>query len=212
MHISFTPALGETVQVPVDPRPHTTTVDLHFSAALSARDYDDLSKDNVKMQVWSDIPVGGRHAGEWGELDFEVPKRSVHPPPSFSLLTAHHNKHHDEVQRNTLSLKFSISLEGQHARFSFTYRLLYPSGEIKWLGEFGNNGTLVLNKTTSRLVLGEGWSLKNDASSWNTRGRLVEDLEVARVAHFSDYTAWAVSEDRLVIHFLMAASIYLNIP
>jgi hypothetical protein len=209
MPITFTPALGETVHVSV-PDTGTTTVQLYFTAVLSPWDLDEFSRNGIKVQVWSDIPAAGRSAGEWGELDFTgnnpITDDGDPKDTKFSLLPVGHNGD-EEDQKNTLSLEFSVPLTGPW-RFSFTYRLVYPSGEIRWLGQFGENGALVLERAASQLVLGEGWSPQatSGAYLWNTRGRTVEDFEVASLVNPSEYVVWALGKDRLVI--LLSVLVY----
>ncbi|KAJ7139785.1 hypothetical protein C8R44DRAFT_975527 [Mycena epipterygia] len=186
MRIAFSPALGETVHVSVGARKPATQ--LHFTASLSSpADYDQLASGLVKLQVWSDIPANGRGTGDWGEAEFKpVPATDE---AGFSLLVDERN----EI-KTSLTLDFSVSSSGQ--RFSFTYRMVYPSGEIKWLGHYGHNGTLVLDRTDSDPVfLGDGWvPADNESYRRDSDGRAVQDFEVAKLPHPANYTAYSVDE------------------
>ncbi|KAJ7899980.1 hypothetical protein B0H14DRAFT_1543185 [Mycena olivaceomarginata] len=76
-------------------------------------------------------------------------------------------------------------------------------GEVKWLGHYGQNGALLLNWTDSDpVIMTKNWvpTPENDSYRWNSDGRAVEDVEVARLAHPSDYTAYAVGENSFLDH------------
>ncbi|KAJ4499040.1 hypothetical protein C8R41DRAFT_81805 [Lentinula lateritia] len=70
MVISFIPAIDEVAHVAI-PEWHATdsTVELRFSAVLGDEDFQQFKKNGMKVQVWSNIPLGRRNEGEWGEID-----------------------------------------------------------------------------------------------------------------------------------------------
>ncbi|KAJ7770787.1 hypothetical protein DFH07DRAFT_254664 [Mycena maculata] len=186
MRIAFSPALGETIHVSVT-RTGKSTTELHFTATLSAAaDYEQIASGRVKLQAWSDIPASGRSSGDWGDAEFKPVLQNEH---GFSLLSVHEQ---NQI-RTSLILDFTVPTSGH--RFSFTYRLVYPTGEIKWLGAYGHNGTLVLSRTHSEpVILGQGWvadSVEHHSHHRDSEGSAVQDLEVARLAHHEDYTAWS---------------------
>ncbi|KAJ7666458.1 hypothetical protein B0H17DRAFT_265530 [Mycena rosella] len=159
----------------------------------SLADYEQIASGRAKLQVWSDIPASGRSSGDWGEADFTAPAHSNSPSENaFSLLL---DKQRDEIG-TSLTLDFWVPLFAE--RFSFTYRMVYPTGEIKWLGHYGHNGTLVLDRTDSDpVLLSGGWLMAEDGSSrrdW-VNGRAVYDLEVAQLSRPADYTAYDVPEN-----------------
>ncbi|KAJ7785961.1 hypothetical protein B0H16DRAFT_11799 [Mycena metata] len=198
MDIEFTPPLGETVHCHVSSsqtRKQSSSVRLHFTATLSNQ------IASGRLQVWSDIPGNGRHSGEWGETDFRLaPPLPVNKDvAAFSLLPDHDS---DATGRN-ITLTADFVLPTSHGRhFSFTYRMLYPSGEIKWLGQYGQNGTLVLELDSDPVVLLEkdSWvSADNQVYRRDSDGRAVQNLEVARLLPRSDYIAhFAAGEDGLL--------------
>ncbi|KAJ3893708.1 hypothetical protein GG344DRAFT_14246, partial [Lentinula edodes] len=105
--------------------------------------------------------------------------------------------------------------------YSFTYRIVYPSGEIQWLGQFGQNGMVHINtasKNDSGIVFEEGLVANTAPFVWNTRGRQVEDLLIAQVAHPEDWSVWAVGKDRHVFSLSQlpgpatSASLVLLVP
>ncbi|KAJ7275388.1 hypothetical protein B0H12DRAFT_1227885 [Mycena haematopus] len=199
MHIAFSPALGETVHVSAG-RTRKPITQLHFTATVkNAADYEQVASGHVKLQVWSDIPGNGRLAGEWGETEFKPVPR----PLSVNEF-AWHSVDNQPGKSMSLTLGFSVLvLSGHGQRFSFTYRMVHPNGEIKWLGHYGHNGTLVLDWTDADpVILDEHWvpTPENDSYRRNSNGRAVQDLQVARLAHSSNYIPYPVGENSFFNH------------
>ncbi|KAJ6519481.1 hypothetical protein C8R45DRAFT_886016 [Mycena sanguinolenta] len=194
MHIAFSPPLGETVHVSAG-RTRKPTAQLHFTATLA--DSEQIASGHVKLQVWSDIPGNGRHAGEWGETEF-TPVHSVNESKNvFSLQSV------DGQLESSLTLDFSVPTSSHKQRFAFTYRIVYSNGDIKWLGDYGHNGTLVLDWTdTDPIILDEHWAPTpgNDSCRRESTGRAVQDLQVARVARPADYIAYPAGENSFFSH------------
>ncbi|KAJ7919093.1 hypothetical protein B0H13DRAFT_1990390 [Mycena leptocephala] len=192
MNIVFSPALGEMVHVSAGTARKPTT-QLRFTATLmTATDYEQVASGRVKLQVWSDIPGGGRNAGEWGETDFK-PVPTLHPlnETGFSLVPVD-----NQPDETSLAVDFSVPLsDGQ--RFSFTYRMVYPTGETKWLGQYGQNGSLVLDRAHDPVFLGEDWvpTPEDHCYRRNSDEHAAQDLEAAKLSRPSDYTAYPVPED-----------------
>ncbi|KAK7064524.1 RING finger protein 8 [Favolaschia claudopus] len=193
MHITFSPALGETVQVSTGwtKRPATR---LHFSATLSTpADSEVFARGRAKLQVWSDIPTGGgRNAGDWGEAEFML----VPPLPSdeneFSLFPTDCD---GERKLTTLTVDLPVPASNNEQRFSFTYRLVHSNGEIEWLGSYGQNGTLILNHDDA-VVLNKDWTADGDLHCYNSNGHAVQGVEVARLSRPSDYIQYPISDQR----------------
>lgn len=204
MRVAFNPALGETVHVSVN----NTTAELHFIATVSSADYEHIASGLVKLQVWSDMPASGRSPGEWGEAEFNPV--SLLNEQEFSLLPVDEQ---DELLRTTLTLDLSVPVSARR-HFSFTYRLVYPTGEIEWLGAYGHNGALVLSRTDSQpVVLGQGWvveSIDSPSHRLELGENTVQDLEVAKLSHPGDYTAWPGTENRLACG-LQCPGVYLDL-
>lgn len=201
MHIQFSPALGEALQVSAS-RGDAPIV-LNFTATLSTEDHDVLSRDGAKVQLWSDIPLNAK----WSELDFQDVKpldvaeaawSSTQTVVSLCRPANIGDKAQDLQQGCALSLKLFVPRvnDGQPHQYSFTYRLAYPSGEIRWLGQFGENGIIVIDSQNHPdMILGEEWTRSNTGYEWNTGGRAVDGLEAARLATPSDYVAWAIGKE-----------------
>ncbi|KAF7339957.1 RING finger protein 8 [Mycena venus] len=196
MHIEFSPALGETVHVSAGRTRQPTTL-LHFTATLKSSTDHELASGRVKLQVWSDIPGSGRNAGEWGETEF----KPVSPLLENGLLLLPPGETPQE--KTSLTLAFSIPVSDYAQRFSFTYRMVYPNGHIEWLGQYGHNGTLVLDWMDSGpVILNEDWvpTPEGDLYRRNSDGRAVQDSEVARLSRPSEYIPYPVGEKSFLYH------------
>jgi hypothetical protein len=105
-------------------------------------------------------------------------------------------------QTPTLSLFLTVPLTStdKDLKFSFTYRILYPSGEINWLGSFGQNGCILVDssRTTPHLLLAEGWHHDTDEGPqvWDARGQHVDNVKIGRIAHPTDWKIWGLGRDR----------------
>ncbi|OSD05951.1 hypothetical protein PYCCODRAFT_1404822 [Trametes coccinea BRFM310] len=168
MHLTFTPALGEQTVLKVAPvgsgRPASQSV--LFKATFEDREsYLNAQADGVKVEVWSNIPVAGRSFGEWGAFEFGELRYETVPEgiPTFSVGDAVEKP--EDVQESSLYVHVRAPFhEHIDGRFSFTYRLVYPSGEIRWLGEFGRNGELVIERGLPGVDLREGWNISDDGT------------------------------------------------
>ncbi|SJL05878.1 uncharacterized protein ARMOST_09214 [Armillaria ostoyae] len=194
MDFHFTPNLGQSVHVPISYL-HTTTAELCFSAIVDSSDYEQLQRDKGKVQLWSDLPVNGRRAGEWGESAFQ---ESI--PLEDDELALGLDENGD---KHVLSLVVPIPYAAHiHRQFSFTYRIAYPSGDIKWLGSFGHNGSLVLEETEldERIgLLGEGWSRNDEGTHvWNAGSNVTESVLIAKTFSPKHWNVRAVGTDSLL--------------
>lgn len=183
MHFHFFPALGETIQVSVPPV-RTTSLQLRFEARLSSEDYLQLRNVGANLQLWSNIGA----ASEWGQLDFQFFSSESPTVNAMSLLGP---SDHDD-QSKALSLAVSVPFPTEPLHYSFTYRLVYPSGEIKWLGSFGHNGSLVIDKKNSYLFKYDGWNVSDTSLTWNAQGKLVQNHPVALVLNLQNWIVHSV--------------------
>ncbi|KAJ7597610.1 hypothetical protein C8J56DRAFT_324258 [Mycena floridula] len=179
--ILFSPSLGETVHIPLPPV-HTTSISLCFTATISSQDYEGLG--GAKLQLWSDLH------GQWSETDFTITPTAEES--NVSLLPWDY-----QLEPPSLALIASIPFPENKAQFSFTYRILYPSGEIKWLGSFGDNGTLLLDEQNSQFVKADGWhSTTQGAASWNTRGE--HPMSVGKFLEQENWSIWGIGKDNFL--------------
>ncbi|KAH9890961.1 hypothetical protein C8Q73DRAFT_734656 [Cubamyces lactineus] len=169
MQLTFSPVLGEQTILKVAPvasgRPASQS--MLFKATFENREALLKARaDGVKVEVWSDIPVDGRSHGEWGALAFGELETTRAPQgaPSFSL--ASDAKDGDDADlENSLYVHVRAPFhEHIGAHFSFTYRLVFSTGEVKWLGEFGRNGELVIEQGLPGVDLREGWNISDDGT------------------------------------------------
>ncbi|KAH7880396.1 uncharacterized protein C8R40DRAFT_249833 [Lentinula edodes] len=218
MVISFIPAIDEVAHVAI-PEWHATdsTVELRFSAVLGDEEFQQFKKNGMKVQVWSNLPLGRRNEGEWGEIDLHEADEPASDGSSddsqISLVAL------EDVKAKAENLLFaicSVPFSGSSDDYySFTYRIVYPSGEIHWLGQFGQNGMVHINtasKNDSGIVFEEGLVANTAPFVWNTRGRQVEDLLIAQVAHPEDWSVWTVGKDSLFKGPATSASLVLLVP
>lgn len=120
---------------------------------------------------------GRRHARVSGLPD--------HPavPGACHILTS---AEEEDLPENTLFVHLRVPLGNYiDARFWFTYRLVHPSGEIQWLGEFGRNGELVIEKGLPGVDLREGWNIAEDGT-YRTHAFPGERV----LGHLTDPEAW----------------------
>ncbi|KAG7450223.1 uncharacterized protein BT62DRAFT_498270 [Guyanagaster necrorhizus] len=205
MNFRFTPNLGQSVHIPIS-HLHTTTAELCFSATVDDSDYEQLQRDKGKVQLWSDLPVNGRNAGDWGETAFQECIAIQDDELSLGF-------DEDNSDKHVLSLVVPIPYAAHiHRQFSFTYRIVYPSGDVKWLGSFGDNGSFVLEETKSdeRVdLLGEYWSRNDEGVHvWNTGSSIMESVLIAKAFHPNHWNVWAVGADSWV-SFLFQAYVSL---
>ncbi|KAF8272923.1 hypothetical protein EI94DRAFT_107929 [Lactarius quietus] len=149
----FFPPLDSTLIVDVPSNARAGGVSLLFRARTgSASALEQLKQDGVKVQAWTNASVDGHTEGEWGAYNFEEAPAAAPvnvgnstpfflPPPTEDNIV-------DEPYTLFLTLKLRALPQYQvEADFLVTYRLLYPSGEVKWLGYHGRDLRCVLKKT-----------------------------------------------------------------
>ncbi|KIY71118.1 hypothetical protein CYLTODRAFT_487488 [Cylindrobasidium torrendii FP15055 ss-10] len=128
MAISFSPVLDEVVRLPVPL--DATSIRLSFTAVMFVYEYRQFDRQGAQLQLWSDID------GSWGELDFEAPDIDENP-----------SSHGDDFEQVVLRLTVDASLKPRTRTFSFTYRILYPTGEVRWMGQADKNGAFLIRRS-----------------------------------------------------------------
>ncbi|KAJ3006525.1 hypothetical protein NUW54_g3902 [Trametes sanguinea] len=168
MRLTFSPALGEQTVLKVAPvaSGRSATQSVLFKATFEDREaFLNAQVNGVKVEVWSNIPVAGRSSGEWGAFEFGELRRETVPEgtPTFSVQDTVQEPEDDEDDSLYVHVRAAFH-EHINGRFSFTYRLVFPSGEIEWLGEFGRNGELVIERGLPGVDLREGWNISDDGT------------------------------------------------
>ncbi|KAF7310629.1 RING finger protein 8 [Mycena chlorophos] len=183
MHVSFHPPLGRVLRVPAGST-------AFFTATVhKAADYRALVAGHLKIQLWSDLL-----SPTWDEADFTlVPLPS---PDSFSLIPPQPNV--------ACQLLLAVNIPPNQAReFSFTYRILHTqSGNIDWLGGYGQNGSIIVKETEPRpVVLDETWFSGMEGKSLvrAALGRAVQEVEVAKV-NPNYHTFYQRAEVLILVH------------
>ncbi|KAF7437111.1 hypothetical protein PC9H_003945 [Pleurotus ostreatus] len=216
---SFFPALGRktSVLVPVN---NGGVVHLRFTVTVDPEEYRELERQNAQLQLWSDIPAlgAGRPAGQWGEISFQreegVPTGTVEGSEGvvrFNAKSSGTSTAGETSNNKTLSGASTLDVAGTW-QYSFTYRLASSSGEVTWLGGYGQDGVLVLSSNPRLAAQSDGtllqvsgsWSAldgTDDSASSRTFARDIgtgeqhNDLEVLRLGKASTYSLLGISKN-----------------
>lgn len=212
VNIAFTPALGDAIQVPIsDCCDELDTVAVRFAAVLGYQEYRQVVEGHLKVQVWSDI--ASPDVQGWRAYDFEVPPGSasqqdkegpgssgavsatgisdnrvvLRPAGTSSSSGERRSSHDDGSQRLEASVRVSV----RNARnFSFTYRVVYSSGDIEWLGTYGHNGYAeVIRENLKGLNLSKGWS--EAGRIFTLDGTNDSPVTIAAFDNVEEYDIWA---------------------
>lgn len=190
MDIAFHPPIGQVVNIrSLSTRP---TV-LVFTARLSIHDYERLVKDGGRVQLWGDIQEKGQLYGVWHALDFEAiqdrtDEEHVVYLGSSPLAYAHRN-----LERVLFLVVRSLK------RFQFTYRILYSSGDVVWLGQYGRNGSVVFKEKELDIVDGvelrEGWTYSQARQSYIFEKNQAGILDTLTLKKMEDTCVLALAEE-----------------
>ena len=212
MNITFIPPIGDSISLEISFTLQTAL--LHFSAEISAHDHNKLIQDHACIQLWSDLPHNDQSDGGWGALDFTYQKQATEEfSSSHKISLGSTCPLLASEEKVTLFLEVVAPLPmSRIPHFSFTYRILYPSGHIKWLGPFGQNGTLSFKRsdhdlhnfgfhswTYDKLRMAHVYEVKQP----------VDTLVVARVRDVDNYCVRAIGPTRCLYLLNICARIYL---
>lgn len=167
--ITFNPPLGETTILNVPSHPGHLT----FTATLTTGLLDPRST----IQIWSDIPDNSqpsinREQQGWSPRSFQFQKNA-------SVVS--------------LSIPFLDFIHPSRSQFSFTYRILHPDGRVQWLGDYGKNGSLIVNRYDDRLVLFGDWSTNHLGHSFTPKSAIKCPLQVFRLSDKLQWRCWDLS-------------------
>ena len=192
----FFPPLDSTVVVDIPSSAQSGGVSLLFRTRTgSSSALEQLKRDDVKVQVWSNAPVDDRAEGQWFGYDFEEapaasPVKLDDSVVPFSLPPPTEDNFVDEPHTMFLTLRLrALPRDQTEAHFMATYRLLYPNGEIKWLGYQGRDLRFVLRKTDPWLAP----PFKVDQNSANAY------RTYSYITMKEPWGCWAIGERRFVI-------------
>lgn len=203
MQLTFSPALGRTTTVKVPPvSSHVSDEDaqvIRFEAAFDSHEsYLRAKSDGVKVELWTDLPLvphGGSRAG-WAAVQFT----DYEEDQDDDLFRTPVGQEGGDSSRqdNKLLLLLRLPLQDHvGSRFQFTYRLVYPSGHIYWMGSHDSNGTIVVEQGLPGLTLAKGWDVGEDGRYHLTScpdGGSMYQLETPEA-----WTLWAWRPGRYVV-------------
>lgn len=191
MHLSFNPGIGSYTTIHV---PKVGDAHLRFTASFTSREALEWARgEGLRVEMWTNMPVGDSN-GDWHAIPFVYPEEvGTEQSTSFALAPT------VEASASTgkeayLDVVLPSALCG--ARYSFTYRLSRPWGGLEWLGGWGHNGDLVLERLEERFALAEGCSLKEDVVV--REGDVSESAPIIRLKEPSNWTSWALDEEGYV--------------
>ncbi|KAJ8514934.1 hypothetical protein ONZ45_g7574 [Pleurotus djamor] len=207
MAIQFNPSLGKTTKIQV-PISNDGVVRLRFVASVDAGEYERLERRGVQVQLWSDIPAigSGRYTGQWGDITFKREAESTVAQKTngtadegvvhLDTRLSDHEASDDQNDVVRLSFETDVQLAGPSTlevvgkwQFSFTYRLVGASGEITWLGQFGNDGVLVLSSEPPVTPIEKRVADEHGATEW------------LRLGQTSKYSVAAISKSGSLSYF-----------
>ncbi|KAH9835786.1 uncharacterized protein C8Q71DRAFT_858630 [Rhodofomes roseus] len=205
MQLTFSPALGEAVPLVVRPGKHGASQDVLFKATFdSFASYEHARSYGVRVEMWTDLPMEGKAPGQWSAVPFVFQDfRDEEHGPEYQVLPLPSPADEDAASSHGRAVYANLPLRlvGYRSghRFSFTYRLVYASGEIRWLGAFGQNGTLVVDQLSLPealgVTLGEGWEVQDDGVVL-FEGGPANRQEVGKLLAGRSWSTWAVGRDR----------------
>jgi hypothetical protein len=187
MVILFSPAQGERVAVGVPP--HSSTIDLHFSAAFASQEDDhEANRDGVTVELWSNIPGAHRREGRWGAISFDRPTSDS--GNGFPIIPG------DTSNSKVLHLSITIPISGRnHWEIEYTYRLVYPSGEIKWLGDYERNGVVVFERSDPDFFRGRFFDSRVREGTFSSGEDGWDNKEFMRLSQDVDWSIYAIRQD-----------------
>ena len=213
MDIAFNPPIGDSIQLEISFSLQTAL--LHFTAELTAHDHNKLIQDRARIQLWSDLSHNGKFDGGWGALDLAYETQATEELSfSHKISLGSTCPILASEEKVTLSLEVVTPLPmSRNPHFSFTYRILYPSGDIQWLGPFGQNGSLLFERSNHDLHnFGlESWTFDKlrMAHVYEVKQPVGATLVVARVRDVCNYCVRAMGPNRCLYLLNICTRIYL---
>lgn len=169
--------------------------------------------------MWSDIgPSSASNSSKrsWNERKFVNSRRPEEVHSGAYTLSLELSSDIDDPQTRTLYLPIALPPLGsaETHRFSFTYRIVYSSGKITWLGTTRTDGVLILKASVERLLngltLSAEWQLDSSQQAYVQKvNDNVEDVEVATIKNPSNFHTWALGRNGFVLSVL---SCYAHLP
>ncbi|KAH9947695.1 hypothetical protein B0H21DRAFT_821697 [Amylocystis lapponica] len=199
MELTFSPALDAFTPIKLIPQPGFAQ-DLIFKATFSSRAaHDQARREGVRVEMWTDLPVAGRALGEWGALAFQMldhasVAREEADSDRVLEMSSQDQQSGSAADEQALHVTLPLALcDRAPTKFSYTYRLVYPSGSVRWLGQYGQNGVIIVERGYPGLNLGAGWRDSDDGSCLLESG--AEETEVGELSGEMEWSSCRVGRD-----------------
>jgi len=144
--------------------------------------------------MWTNLasPIGDWHALPFEFVEDKTKPEQISEGAILSLVPSATES--DGQDETSVYLDVELSDVSAGDKFSFTYRLVRPWGEVQWLGSYGKNGDLVFKEGDTRLTLESGWKFGEGESVISTGGE-VEEGVVAKLSEQFEWSSWAFEKD-----------------
>jgi hypothetical protein len=206
---SFSPALSVNEAIDVSAGQPTR---LLFSASLqpNSRLAASFLSENphATLQIWTDLPSYNDDDDD-ANNDSNDDNHDHESPESvwkdYNLVCDRDAGSHDANTPLTFhtEIPFFPHPSASRLQFSFTYRILYSSGQIQWMGQYGQNGVVRVVKADPAIALGviahegRGWlQASHHPRSSSVLFQREKDTDRddfrARLLNRERYTAWSV--------------------
>ncbi|KAG8901373.1 hypothetical protein FRC01_009863, partial [Tulasnella sp. 417] len=213
----FVPPLASTTKVPLG-HACSSSVSFKIYVTVYREWWNKFRNDGKRIEVWSDLPGGGRQRGEWGETPFVEQSKSTPVPSgtstpiseeqsfSFSLLS--------EVEQSSktraipqaynndrkVTLLAAFALPQSYSHYSYTFRVTGPGGRVEWLGHMGSNGVVIVGEPGNRCGFEEqgNWTaLGTSARKWDRDLETETSEEPVAIGVFKnvDMVGWAFGKN-----------------
>lgn len=194
MSLTFNPALGTAMTLHV---PEVGDAHLRFTASFPSRAACEQARaEGVRVEMWTNLPVG-EHSGDWHAVPFvfapDAKADASTAAPSLSLGPAFSEARGAEDGGEDVFLDVVLPNHLCGARFSFTYRLVRAWGAVEWLGAYGQNGDLVLERLEERFAVADGCAQKDGVLV--REGGDADSAVVAELSKDMDWACWAFDRE-----------------
>jgi hypothetical protein len=205
MAIVFNPPLDTATVLAIPPSYQDgAELDVCFTATFDS--VDELAKlehDNVQIELWSNIPVSGRPVGDWGALKFcktysldGITTSTVNRGAQVLRLSPLNAPSPDAHDPFVLQLAFTTQVPTGATQYKYTYRLIHPDGSTEWLGQYGRDGVLLIERADPRITPAPtmDWTYGSGQASLQLPQETSE-VEVAQLNTDLDWSSWVVDSN-----------------
>ena len=172
MTISFFPPREK---VSIRAAPDSATL-LHFSATFSSKaEYDDIKRNGGIVELWTNIPDSQVVEGQWRAISFEDWDADIDASVHSTGTLSFGPKVESTSDSKVLHLHLEVPNSSGGKWYQYTHRIAYPRfGNIKWLGDYGRDGVLVISADESPADSDRSKTISS--STGDSKERLVAQL------------------------------------